>query len=161
MDPPLSRPRESDIIRSVDAFLTADAEADLAAINRLRPGPDAWGFLIGHRRGPRVLVERLFPAGAGHALPPPAEIDTIDRGFGRKIVGLYAVRPSAAFLKTAAGPYFYGRLVLDIRPSRREPVLKLSVVEFASRIPPSRSTTNGRFRLTTVAVRTAGKGERP
>jgi len=126
----LSHPGDSDIIRIVDAVITAEAAADLDVLNRLRPSPRAWGFLIGHRRGPRVFVERLFPAGAGAVLPSPGELDRIDRRFGRTIVGLFAVRPSAAFRKAAAGPYFYGRLVLDVRPSKNRPALRLSVVEF-------------------------------
>jgi len=146
----LSRPRESAIIRSVDALLTAEAAADLEVLNSLRPVTDTWGFLIGHTRGPRVLVERLFTAGAGAALPSPAELDAIDRGLGRRIVGLFAVRPTAAFRKAAAGPDFYGRLVLDIRPSRKAPVLRSFVVEF-----------DGKFLLAPIVLRHGRKGGKP
>ncbi len=134
----------------MDALITAEAAADLEILNRLRPAPRAWGFLVGHRRGPRILVERLFPAGAGVGLPSPVELDAIDRGLGRRIVGLFAVRPSAAFRKAAAGPYFYGRLVLDVRPSRKAPVLRAFVVEF-----------DGRFLLVPVALGHDRKGEKP
>ncbi len=134
----------------MDAFLTAEAAADLEVLNRLRPAPGAWGFLVGHRTGPCVYVERLFPAGAGAAIPPPGELDAIDRGLGRGMVGLFAVRPTAAFRKTAAGPYFYGRLVLDIRPSPRGPVVRSFVVEF-----------DGRFRFAPVALRRGRKGQKP
>ena len=146
----MSHFRDSDIIRRVDALLTAEAAADLEVLNRLRPAPNAWGFLIGHARGPRVFVERLFPAGAGTVLPSPAELDAIDRGLGRRMVGLFAVRPTAAFRKAAAGPYFCGRLLLDIRPSRKAPVLKPFVVEF-----------DGKFLLAPIVLRHDGKGGKP
>jgi hypothetical protein len=132
----------------VDAFITREAAADLDVLNRLRPFPTAWGFLLGHRRGPRVFVERLFPAGAGAALPPPGELDEIDRGFGRRIVGLFAVRPSPAFRRSVAGPYFYGRLVLEVRPAKNGPALKLFVVEF-----------DRKFVLAPAVVRHGRKGE--
>ena len=146
----LSHFRESDIIRRVDAFITREAAADLEVLNRLRPAPPAWGFLIGHKRGPRVFVERLFPAGAGSVLPSPGELDEIDRGFGRKVVGLFAVRPSAAFRKSVAGPYFYGRLVLEVRPARKGVALRSFVVEF-----------DRKFVLAPVALRHGRKGETP
>ena len=135
----------------MDAFLTAEAAADIDVLNRLRPAASAWGFLVGHRRGPRVVVERLVPAAAGAGLPPPGELDGIDRDLGRKVVGLFAVRPSAAFRRSAAGPYFYGRLLFDVRPSRKGPAaVKPFVVEF-----------DGKFLLAPVALRRGGKGGRP
>lgn len=134
----------------MDAFITAEAAADLEVLNRLRPRPNTWGFLVGHARGPRVFVERLFTAGAGAGLPSPAELDAIDLALGRRMVGLFAVRPSAAFRKSVLGPYFYGRLVLDVRPSRKAPVLKPLAVEF-----------DGKFRLAPVALRRDRKGGKP
>lgn len=130
--------------------MTGEAAADLEVLNRLRPAPNTWGFLIGHTRGPRILVERLFTAGAGAVLPSPAELDAIDRGLGRRMVGLFAVRPTAAFRKAAAGPYFYGRLFFDIRPSMKAPLLKPFVVDF-----------NGRFVLAPVAPERGRKGKKP
>jgi hypothetical protein len=127
---PLSRFKESDIIRRVDVFITRDASLDIKALSVLRPGPPAWGFLVGHKRGHRVFVERLFPA-CSAALPPPAErLDELDRLLGRRVVGLFAVRPGAGLKKSLLGPYFYGRVFLDVRFPKSGPVVRPFVVEF-------------------------------
>ena len=146
----LSRFRDSDIILRVDVFIARDAAADLEILNRLRPSPPLWGFLIGHMRGPRCFVERIFPAGAGAVLPSPVELDAIDRGLGRKVVGLFAVRPSAAFRRSVAGSYFYGRLVLDVRPAKKGPALRAFAVEF-----------DGKFLLVPTALRREPKKAKP
>jgi hypothetical protein len=126
----LSHFRESDIIRNVDVLITREASAGLDALRVLRPAPSAWGLLIGHRRGPRFFVERIFPAAAGAVLPPPGGLDELDRLFGRKVIGLFAVRPGATLRKSLLGPYFYGRVFLDVRFSQGKTALKPFLVEF-------------------------------
>ena len=114
----------------MDVFISREAAADIEALNILRPGPGAWGFLIGHKRGRRVFVERLFPAFAG-AVPPQAErLDEFDRRLAGRTIGLFAVRPGAAFKKALLGPYFYGRPFLGLRFSKRGPDVEAYVVEF-------------------------------
>jgi hypothetical protein len=115
----------------VDVFITREASADVKALAVLRPGPAAWGFLVGHKRGRRVFVERLFPA-CESAVPPPAErLDELDRLLGRKVVGLFAIRPGPAFKRSLLGPYFCGRLFLEVRLSKKGPAVRLFVVDFA------------------------------
>ncbi len=114
----------------MDVFISREASVDLDALKIMRPEPSAWGLLIGHRRGPRFFVERIFPAAAGAVLPPPGGLDELDRLFGRKVVGFFAVRPGAALKKSLLGPYFYGRVLLDVHFSRGGPVLRAFVVEF-------------------------------
>jgi hypothetical protein len=117
----------------MDAFITREAAADIDALGILRTGPGAWGFLVGHKRGRRVFVERLFPAGSG-AVPPPAErLDELDRRLAGRIVGLFAVRPGAAWKKAVLEPHFYGRLFLDLRLSKKGPCARPYVVEFDRR----------------------------
>lgn len=110
--------------------MTPEASLDLTALTLLRPKPPAWGLVLGHRRGGRVFVERFFPAGSGAALPAPGVLDELDRGLGRRLVGIYAVRPSAAFKKMLLAPYFYGRLFLDVRPAKTGPRVRPYAVEF-------------------------------
>lgn len=118
------------IIRNVDVFVTRKASVDLDALRILRPAPSAWGLLIGHRRGPRFFVERIFPAPAGAVLPPPGDLDDLDRRLGRKVIGFFTFRPGAALKKTFLGPYFYGRVLLEVRFSRDKTVAKPFLVEF-------------------------------
>jgi hypothetical protein len=75
-------------------------------------------------------VERIFPAAAGAVLPPPGGLDELDRLFGRKVIGFFAVRPGATLRKSLLGPYFYGRVFLDVRFSQGKTALKPFLVEF-------------------------------
>ena len=111
-------------------MITREAAAGIDALRILRPEPSTWGLLIGHRRGPRIFVERIFPAAAGAVFPPHSGLDELDRLFGRKVVGFFAVRPGAALMKSLLGPYLYGRVLLDVRFSREKAVLKPFLVEF-------------------------------
>ena len=111
-------------------FVTLEASVELDALRALRPAPSAWGLLVGHRRGSRIFVERIFPAATGAALPPHSGLDELDRLFGRKVVGVFAVRPGAALMKSLLGPYLYRRVLLDVRFSRDKIVLKPFLVEF-------------------------------
>ncbi|MGD1010258.1 MAG: hypothetical protein ABR951_08935 [Candidatus Aminicenantales bacterium] len=134
----------------MDVFITREALTDVKALAVLRPQPPAWGFLVGHKRGRRVFVERLFPACGTPIPPPPERFDELDRLLGRKVVGLFAVRPGPAFKRSLAGPYFYGRLFLDVRLSRRGPIVRPFVVDFARK-----------FFLAPVLLETGPKGGPP
>ena len=142
------RSRESDIIRNVDVLITRRVSAELDALKIFRPAPSAWGLLIGHRRGPRIVVESIFPAAAGAALPPPGPLDDLDRRFGGKVIGFFAVRPGAALKKSLLGPYFYGRVLLEVHFSRGGILLKAFAVEF-----------DGAFFLAPVPLESGPKGE--
>lgn len=111
-------------------LITWEASAGLDALRVLRPAPSAWGLLVGHRRGPRFFVESIFPAAAGAGLPSQGEIDELDRLFGRRVIGFFAVRPGAALKRSLLGPYFYGRVLLDVRISRDKTVAKPFIIEF-------------------------------
>jgi hypothetical protein len=114
----------------VDALITGDAAADLKALNALRPKTGSWGLVIGHQRGFRFFVERIFFPGAGAPLPSLESLEELGALWNGGIVGLLAVRPDAAFKRFLLGPYFFGRLYLDVRLSRVGPVPKAYVVEF-------------------------------
>jgi hypothetical protein len=114
----------------VDVFITREASAQIKALKALRPASSAWGFLVGHKRARRFFVEALFPA-CGAALPPPPErLDEFDRLLGRKVIGIFAVRPGAALIRSVVGPYFYGRLFLNLRFSKKGPEVRPSVIEY-------------------------------
>jgi hypothetical protein len=123
-------------------FITPGASIDVRAAILLRPALSSWGLLLGHRRGHRVFVERLFSAGPG-PVPPVGRLEELDRLFGRRTVGLYAVRPASSLKRAVLSPYFCGRIFLDIRPLKRGPNLKSFVVEF-----------DGKFRLDPIKVGT-------
>ena len=129
-------------------FITPEARREIEALRALRPAPSTWGILIGHKRGFRFIVEKVFPAGGGQALPDERLVAELDRIWPGRVVGLFAVRPGAAFRKAVLGPLFYGKLVLSLGLSGRKFSMRPTVVEFERR-----------FFLAPVALAPAGKAE--
>jgi hypothetical protein len=130
----------------VDVLITPEARRELEALRAVRPRPSAWGVLIGHKRGFRFIVEKVFTAGSAGTVPDErlrAELDGIWPG---GIIGLFAVQPGAAFKKAVLGPAWYGKLVLDLGLNARKQSVRPSVVEFKTK-----------FFLARVPLVTAGK----
>ncbi len=131
----------------MDALITPAAAKDLESFAAFGPGPGVWGVLIGHRRGPRTIVEKVAAGCCGPARPPDgpalARFDAIWPG---RVIGLAAVRPGAAFKRAALGPAWYGRIVLTLAGRAASPAWSAFVVEF-----------DGRFFLDPVRIAPAGK----
>lgn len=115
----------------MDVLITPEAKGELEALRAFRPRPGTWGVLAGHRRGPRFIVEKIMAAGAPGTVPGEDLLERLDAAWpGGRTIGLIAVRPGAAFKRAARGPAWYGKLVLEIAGTAREPVLRPFVVEF-------------------------------
>jgi hypothetical protein len=129
----LWRRLESDIILFVDAQITHAAGVGLEAVRRLKPRTTAWGLLLGHERGGRFVVEGVFPAGGSAALPATVEFDALNRLWEGRLIGLYALRPGPSLRKSVLGPYFFGKLFLELGRTARGAGLKAFTVEFDRR----------------------------
>lgn len=117
----------------MDVFITPEARREVEAVRILRPGPSTWGFLVGHKRGFRFIVEKIFPAGSGRTLPDERLLAGLDGIWPGGVIGLFAVRPGAAFKKAVLGPLWYGKLILDLGLTARKPSIRPSVVEFKTK----------------------------
>jgi hypothetical protein len=117
----------------VDVFITPEARREIEALRVVRPAASTWGFLIGHKRGFRFIVENVFPVGSGRALPSERLLAGLDRIWPGGVIGLFAVRPGAAFKKAILGPAWYGKLVLDLGSTARKPSIRPSIVDFERR----------------------------
>jgi hypothetical protein len=117
----------------VDALILPEARLEIEALRALRPEPSTWAFLIGHKRGHRAIVERVFPAGSGGRLPDERALAGLEAVWPGRVVGLLAVRPAAAFKKAVLGPAWYGKLVLLAAGPAKAPVLRSFAVEFDRR----------------------------
>ena len=129
-------------------FITPEARREIEALRIARPAASTWGFLIGHKRGFRFIVEKVFTAGSGRALPDERVLAGLDRIWPGGVIGLFAVRLNAAFKKAVLGPAWYGKLVLDLGSSARKQSVRPFVVEFEQR-----------FFLAPVTLAAAGKAE--
>jgi hypothetical protein len=123
----------------MDAYLTPDARRFLEALMLLG---GARGYLIGHRRGPRFIVEALVPAAADR-LFSGADLRALDLIFDGAAIGFFAAGPGrSAAKKEALRPFGCGKLFLGARRDARKGLtLEASAVEF-----------DGRFSLEPVVI---------
>jgi hypothetical protein len=132
----------------VDVFLTDDAERSLKALSLLSES-GACGYLIGHRRGPRVYVEAVIPAGRGHAFGIE-QFHLLDDLYDGRAVGFFFFRGGRRAESRILQPFAYGKIVLEARPGgRRAPALKAFSVEY-----------DGRFTLSPVPLASSPKGRK-
>ena len=133
----------------MDVLITPEARREIEALKAIRPAPSTWGILIGHKRGFRFIVEKVFPAGGGRALPDERLVAELDRVWPGRVIGLFAVRPGTAVRKAVLGPLFYGKLVLNLGLDARKLSMRPFLVDF-----------DRKFFMAPVGIAPAGKGEK-
>lgn len=130
-------------------YVTGEAERDLETLAALELRPGAWGLVIGHRRGPVLFAERLFPVDAPAGRQKPAAVlEKVSRAVGGEVVGAFIVRPGTRERRRFLDSAFFGRVLLEIRPRPRSPEIKSRVVEF-----------DGRFFLAAANLRRPAAGK--
>jgi hypothetical protein len=130
----------------VDVLITPEARKEIEALAAFRPKTGAWGVLVGHRRGPRIIVEKIAAGGSPGTAPDGRALAGFDGIWPGRIVGLVAVRPGAAFRRAVLGPAWYGKAVLTVAGRVPASVLRPHIVEF-----------DRRFFLDPVRLAPAGK----
>ncbi|MCJ7488043.1 MAG: hypothetical protein MUQ25_18025 [Candidatus Aminicenantes bacterium] len=118
------------IIQGVDVLITPEAQREIEALKALRPQPSAWGILVGHKRGSRFFVEKVFSAAGAACAPSERDMASIDSVWPGRTIGLFAVRPSPAFRKALLGPMLYGKLFLRLDSPAGKGSVRPFVVEF-------------------------------
>ena len=119
----------------MDVFIAKEAEAGLRAASFVNSPADRRGLLLGHRRGPRYFVARVFPVG-GRSFPSAARLRKLDGLFDGRIIGFYAARNPAPGPGGILQPFAFGKLFLRVlgpsaRPDRL--VVKAGVIEYDGR----------------------------
>lgn len=116
----------------MDAFIAADARQAFDALTTLSPGRKLLGVLIGHKRGHRFIVERIFPAPPGFRLDE-RDILRADEAFAGRAIGFFASGDMARLKAALRGPAAAGRLLLSVRTEKRGPAFKAYAVDFDGR----------------------------
>jgi hypothetical protein len=116
----------------MDVFIAEEAKVGLRA-EALGPPPEGHrGLLLGHRRGPRFFVARVFPLG-GRSFPPASRIRELNRLFDGRIIGYYSTRCPAPGLAGILQPFAYGKVFLRLHGTRegaRGPAVRAWVIEY-------------------------------
>jgi len=114
----------------MDVLLTSEARREIEALAALRPKAGAWGAVIGRRRGPRFIVEKITLAGSPGTVPDGRALAGLDGVWPGRIIGLSVVKPGTAFRKAVLGPAWFGKLVLRWSGGFGAPALQAAVVGF-------------------------------
>lgn len=125
----------------MDVLITREASLEIRALGIVRPKTPGWGFLIGHKRGPRFFVEKILAAGNAGPGTAARRFREIERLWPGKVIGLFAIRPGAELKRALLGPFFYGRLFVELRFAGNRAEARPFVVDF-----------EGAFRLTAIPL---------
>jgi hypothetical protein len=118
----------------MDAFLTHDARLALASAAAFSKQAAPAGFLTGHVRGGRFIVEGFFAATAA-SLAAPEAFFTLDALQSGRVIGFLVAGFSMAARKPLLRPHAVGKLVLAVRkkPAGRKPDFVSWSVDFDGR----------------------------
>ncbi|MCX6559471.1 MAG: hypothetical protein NTZ26_03050 [Candidatus Aminicenantes bacterium] len=105
----------------MDAYLTPDARLALQALAVTSGRAASAGFLIGHVRGGRFIVEGLVPAASPTTISDPEIFFRLDALYAGRIIGFFLAASAASARKPLLRPHACGKLVLAARktPSGR------------------------------------------
>ena len=114
----------------MDVLITPGAIREIDTLRIFRPKPGTWGVLVGHRRGSRIIVEKVLAAGNPGTVPRESLLEGLEAVWPGRTVGLVAVRPGAAFRRSVRGPAWFGKLVLELGGTVKAPSLRPFTVDF-------------------------------
>ncbi len=95
----------------MDAYLTRDAARTLRAL-ALLPAAEGEGFLLGHRRGGRSIIEKALPTQKGF-FPSLESFIRADDVLGGAVIGFFSFKPGRERLKKILAPFACGLVFLD------------------------------------------------
>ncbi len=133
----------------MDVYLSEEARQHLGAQALEKSRGPAGGLLLGHRRGPRFFVERIYPC----PLRPFLSIEkyhALSQIFNNKIIGFYFSGPPTIKGKPKFPPFAVNKLYLEFAPHPNKGLtLRPAVVEYA-----------GSFELVPVALAPPPRGRK-
>lgn len=117
--------------KSVDAFLCERAYREIRALSLLPGKKKPAGLLLGHLRGPRIFIERIWPTEEGFRRAAEY-LWELEKALGCPIVGFFAYLPSRRYLQAILKPFACGKILVEIRPEKRNSFsLKCSLIDFS------------------------------
>ena len=95
----------------MDVYLTREAGAALRALSLLSP-VESEGFLLGHERAGRRIVEKVLPTVRGF-FPSVEAFAASNRALGGAVIGFFSFAPARSRLKSILAPFACQCVFLD------------------------------------------------
>ena len=95
----------------MDAYLSEEAHSSLEALNILKGEHD--GLLLGHMRGHRFFVEKIFPTQKGFFSSQKQYI-SLNQHFSDRVIGFFSFNSNEQKAKKVLAPLTQGKLYLSI-----------------------------------------------
>jgi len=114
----------------MDAYLSKEAYQTLAALSLISSESNSDGLLIGHKRGHRYFVEKIFPTLKGF-FPSREKYFAMNKLFEEKILGFYSFAKDEKKNKKILTPFAHGKLILQIRLNKNKKMtIKSYVIDY-------------------------------
>ena len=117
----------------MDAYLSQEACQSLTALKLISSSSNSDGLLIGHKRGHRFFVEKIFPSLPGF-FPSLKKYHELDQLFNGKLLGFFSFRPDEKKIKKILAPFAYGKLFLEINLNQQKKMsIKSYVIDYENK----------------------------
>jgi hypothetical protein len=114
----------------MDAYLSQEAYQSLTALNLISSSSSSDGLLIGHKRGHRFFVEKIFPSLPGF-FPSLKKYHALDQLFNGKLLGFFSFSPGENKIKKILAPFACGKLFLEISSNQQKKMtIKSYVIDY-------------------------------
>jgi hypothetical protein len=114
----------------MDSYLSQEAYKSLTALSIISSSSSSDGLLIGHKRGHRFFVEKIFPSLPGF-FPSLKKYHELDQLFSGKLLGFFSFNPDEKKLKKILAPFACGKLFLEISSNQQKKMtIKSYVIDY-------------------------------
>jgi len=117
----------------MDAYLSQEAYQSLNLINLISSSSSSDGLLVGHRRGHRFFVQKIFPSLPGF-FPSLKKYHELDQFFSGKLLGFFSFNPDEKKIKKILAPFACGKLFLEISSNQQKRMtIKSYVIDYENK----------------------------
>lgn len=103
----------------MDVYLSRDAFLSIKALGLISSNSNFDGLLIGHKRGHRFFVKKIFLSVKGF-FPSKEKYLLLNELFDDSIIGFFSFNPDEKKIRKILAPFAFGKVFLDIRLDRQK-----------------------------------------
>ena len=114
----------------MDAYLSREAYHFLLGLNLTSPKQNTDGLLLGHKRGHRFFIEKIFATKKGF-YSSLENYFALDKHFGGKLIGFFAYGADEKKIKKILLPFALGQLFLNIHSTQKKKMtIKSYIIDY-------------------------------